>query len=705
MNLKRINFLFAVHLHQPVGNFERVFEYATESAYMPFLKAMAKTPDFLFAFHASGPLWEYWENRFPEMFDIISEMVARRQIELLGGGFYEPILAVIPRRDAIAQLRMMSVFLEGKFGYKPRGVWLTERIWEPHLPELLAEAGVEYTLTDDYHFKCVGIVGEKLLGYYITEDNGRAINIFPISEDLRYAIPFKEPQDTVDFLIRNADRTGRRAVVFGDDGEKFGLWPGTKQWVWNEGWMKRFVEAILANSDVIEMRHFGEWIDRNPPSSRVYLPTGSYFEMSEWTLPAKLSADFHCKVQTLRDKGELEDWRPFIKGGFWRGFLTKYPEADWMHKRMLYASDKLSAAEPSADAAKALYRSQCNCAYWHGVFGGLYLPHLRRAVYNNILAAENKIAGDRPLAERSDIDIDGCDEVILRDGNLQLFIKPSDGGKIAEIDILKPGRNITDTLSRRPEGYHQFVKNIGEKSDYSGESAVSIHDIAQVKESGLANLLHYDWYNRRFLVDFVFGAGLSPKNLRAGDFPELGDFADMPFEIVEGPTKTEDGLSVTMRREGAIFHGDIPTPLTIDKTIVLRSGGESFGARYILKNPNDDELAVHFGTETHFSLMSRDHPDVHFHFPTASLRNIRPGETHEFAKIDGYELHEHADGFKIFCECNECALWMWPVETVSNSESGFERIYQQTSLLHHWRAIIPPTGEISIELNWRVEIT
>ncbi|MGC9314542.1 MAG: alpha-amylase/4-alpha-glucanotransferase domain-containing protein [bacterium] len=701
--MKTINFLFAVHLHQPVGNFEGVFRYATETAYEPFLRAMKKNPQFPFAFHASGPLWEYWEKHKPELFDIIGELVERGQLELLGGGFYEPILAVIPRRDALGQLNMMADYIEDKFGRRPRGIWLTERIWEPHLPELLHTAGVEYTLTDDYHFKSIGIVGDDLFGHYITEDGGHSALIFPISQDLRYTIPFADPKDTVDFLVNHADTGHSRALVFGDDGEKFGLWPGTKKWVWDEGWMANFLRSISENRDVIKMSRFDDWIDTHPPIGKVYLPTCSYFEMSEWTLPANLAADFHRKAHTLEEEGKMDEWRPFLKGGFWRGFLTKYPESAWMHKRMMHASNRLTdSGLPFGEGTRALYRAQCNCAYWHGVFGGLYLPHLRRGIFDNILRCEKLITkNDEKFAIREDMDIDGFDEVILRDGNLQIFVKPGEGGKIAEIDLLKWERNITDTFSRRPEGYHHLVEEADEPSE--GDGQASIHDIVQAKEAGLSKLLHYDWFNRRFLVDFIFGEGLTPDNFRDGSFPELGDFANQPYNIIDGPKSTPDGQSVKMRRDGGIFHGDIGTPFSIEKEIVLLDGGEGFVAKFKLINPNDEDMKVHFGTETHFSLMSGDHPRVHFHFDDDDLKNIRTGDRREFSNIRRYELHENADGWKIICTCDEGDIWMSPIETVSNSESGFERIYQQTSLLHHWKLEILAEGEVTLELKWLIE--
>src|SRR5579872_7398128 len=73
---------------------------------------------------------------------------------------------------------------------------------------------------------------------------------------------------------------------------------------------------------------------------------------------------------------------PFLRGGTWRDFFSKYSEANLLHAKLLHASEKVHAmarsdAGPGAEAMTSLLRGQCNDAYWHGVFGGLYMPHLR----------------------------------------------------------------------------------------------------------------------------------------------------------------------------------------------------------------------------------------------------------------------------------------------------------------------------------------
>src|SRR3712207_8106989 len=59
---------------------------------------------------------------------------------------------------------------------------------------------------------------------------------------------------------------------------------------------------------------------------------------------------------------------------------------------MLHVSHALHESDtPPPDAVKELYRAQCNCAYWHGAFGGVYLSFMRGALWHHLLRAEGKL--------------------------------------------------------------------------------------------------------------------------------------------------------------------------------------------------------------------------------------------------------------------------------------------------------------------------
>ena len=81
-------------------------------------------------------------------------------------------------------------------------MWLAERVWEPHLPETIAEAGINHVVVDDFHFKMAGLRDDELDGYYLTEEQNGIVRIFPGSERLRYLIPFHPPEETIELSVR-----------------------------------------------------------------------------------------------------------------------------------------------------------------------------------------------------------------------------------------------------------------------------------------------------------------------------------------------------------------------------------------------------------------------------------------------------------------------------------------------------------------------
>src|ERR1051325_369212 len=194
--MKSVIFTFTTHNHQPLGNFDYVIEEAYEKSYLPFFELAEKYP-VCFATHFTGILLEWLEAKHPEHIAKLRGMVDRGQLEIVSGGFFEPILSVIPYHDQQAQVKMLTSKTEQLFGTHATGMWLAERVWEQPLASSLHEAGIRYVLLDDTHFLHAGLEESDLNGYYLTEDRGKTLAVFPISKSLRYTIPFQNVDETI----------------------------------------------------------------------------------------------------------------------------------------------------------------------------------------------------------------------------------------------------------------------------------------------------------------------------------------------------------------------------------------------------------------------------------------------------------------------------------------------------------------------------
>lgn len=454
-----IRFAFGLHLHQPVGNLDHVFAQHVDDVYRPLLDALADREFLPVVLHLSGPLLEWLESHEPTYLDRLGRLAVDGRMEILLAGFYEPVLASLPREDRVEQIHWMHEAVRRRFGVDARGLWLTERVWEPELAADLANAGVRYALVDDRHFLVTGFAADQLHAPFWTESDGKRVALFPIDERLRYLIPFRPPEETADYL-RQLRGAGHQLAVMADDGEKFGGWPGTKEWVYGEKWLDRFMTTIggLVESGEAVLSRLDDALAQVPSGGLAYLPTASYREMEGWSLPP----DAAVRLSRLEhDLGEPRATGPdgaLVRGAHWRNFLVKYAESNRMHKKMMALSALARRHGDPPAVRRAIGRAQCNDAYWHGVFGGLYLPHLRDAIWRNLADAEAELRQGEGLAyDVLDLDGDGHDEVWIHSPAFSALVSPARGGAVEEYTVFRHGINYANALTRRREAYHELA--------------------------------------------------------------------------------------------------------------------------------------------------------------------------------------------------------------------------------------------------------
>ncbi|MDO4571015.1 MAG: alpha-amylase, partial [Planctomycetia bacterium] len=118
MKTNPVRFALAFHNHQPVGNFGWTIEETYQKSYLPFLDVFSR-PEYSMlkiSLHNSGCLEEWLEANHPEYLDRLAELAAAGRIEILGGPFQEPILAMLPQRDRVGQIRAHSRWIQKRLG-------------------------------------------------------------------------------------------------------------------------------------------------------------------------------------------------------------------------------------------------------------------------------------------------------------------------------------------------------------------------------------------------------------------------------------------------------------------------------------------------------------------------------------------------------------------------------------------------------------
>ena len=741
----RVSLALVIHNHQPVGNFGWVIEDVYEHAYSPLLQALERHPGIRLGLHYTGPLLQWMAANRPDAIAQIRRLVERGQVEIVGGAYYEPILVTLPDRDRNGQLVRMRDEMETLFGRRPAGAWLAERVWEPSLAYDLAAAGYEWTVLDDNHLRAASIREDEMWAPLTTDDRGRRLTVFGTEQGLRYRIPFKPVEDVISYLRERTTPDGRFVGMMGDDGEKFGAWPGTFEYCWSrEHWVDRLFEACEREAGWLSTVTPSEWLKRRPPTTRAYFPTASYVEMTEWVLPPDETPVFVRLLERARERGDPA--ARFLRGGFWRNYAARYREVNDLHKQMLRASDKVGAMPDGRSVSRALdhlYQGQCNDCYWHGLFGGIYIVHMRMATLGHLIAAEDladaavaataggaRAGGGRPYGARlTDTDLDAIDEVLVTSAGQTVVVDLAEGAGISSWDLRASRVALGSVLRRRPEAYHQRLvahdreveeaamgKTEAEALVQEGvvpggaasaaaaaipadDAPLTIHDIVNVKEPGLAAFLHYDRHERRSGLVHMLpeGGATSAEALVAATYEELGDFVEGSYELV---TFTTDRIST--RRVGSVALSGRSAPVAVEKT--FRFGGSRLKPALELattvENRGDAPVTFELAVEWNVNLLGGGHNPAAY-YETGDGGRTPHDAAGELPSAAFLVFGNDYEGVRIEASIEPAARLTWyPVETVSNSEGGFERVYQGSSLLFRWPISLGPGEHATLTVSF-----
>jgi alpha-amylase len=656
----RIRLIAGTHNHIPLGLAQDAAERRYQEAFKPLLSVLYRYPDFPVTLHYSGILMEWLEESHPEFLTLLGEMVKRGQVEVLGGGYYDPILPLIPTNDKLGQLEKMTTWLRVKFETRPRGCWIAENVWEPSLTSILRASGLDYTFVEDGQFRIAGASGGAMWHPAIAEDQGKIITVFPLASGLAALAGSAPPAHGIAWLRELAsgvgEESGSAVAVLLEDGADGNLV--------KDGWFEQFLGLVAENADWLEMATPGQYLREHPPDQRLYLPASSSSQITLWALPPQRRAAF---TAALEASGGVEGARQFISGGHFRHFLTRYPEAWLLYAKMMNTHVLVNQVRGDRYKKKAaqneLWKGQSHHAYWHAAAGGIYDNPLRKAVYKSLIEAEKITRATEifaPSILSIDFDMDNCIEYLYQGSELNAYIHTR-GGALFELDFLPASWNYLDTMVDR----EQLNGSAGSAPDALDGSAAGTRGSAPLVEG----------YPRRAFIDHFLTGG-SVRDLAAAALGEAGDFAAGPYELIELNRALPELL---LRRSGRVLAAAGPRPATIEKRFVFRP--RSIDVYYRVVNTGPQDLTARFGVEINLSLAARSPDSGRLFLLEEDRKKEIDSDTAEIEGVQSLLVRDVRNEVSVtVSSARPFHLWSAPMET----RCGGRAVFQAHCFLPLW---------------------
>ncbi len=633
--MKKLKLIIGTHNHLPLGQPGFQTENIYQRSLKPLLSVLYGFPDLPVVLHYSGFLLEWLEDNHPEFLMLLAEMVKRKQVEILGGGYYDPILSLIPTNDKLGQLEKLTTFLRVRFETRPRGCWIAEKAWEPSLASVLRASGMDYTFLEDGQFRAAGAEEDELMRPFIAEDQGKIITLVPLSSPLAALSHGADPAEAISLLRDAADSSGDRVAVLLDDGSRYLDQRGAPRGSFAGGWFDGFLRLVRENAEWLEAATPTRLLREQAPASKLYVPCSCSPQAAGWLLPPRKRKTHSAPPRQAAESGP----RPQPAGGFFRQFLTRYPEGELMYAKMMYTHVLVNQLRgdkyKKKSAQNELWKGQCHNAYWFGGQGGIYSNILRKEVYRSLIEAEKITRATEifaPSIISVDFDMDTTAEYLYQGSELNAYVHPR-GGVLFELDFLPAAWNYLDTMARRDEG----------------------------SPSRRKEAFPVDRHQRRGFMDHFFEPDCSVEAFDGAEYAEAGDFLRGMYEEVDLNRSLPE---VILRRTGSVAAASGPHPVEIEKRFVFRP--RSIDVYYRLTNRGTTELAARFGVEMNLSLASRSPESGRIFLLDEDKKSEIGSDRRETEGVRGLLVRDVLNNVSItFSSARESLCWSMPVETVT----------------------------------------
>jgi hypothetical protein len=375
-------------------------------------------------------LISFLDKRFPDFSSKVSALLEKKQIELLCGGYSDPVFSLISKDDKQNQILNGARLINHIFGCNPSGIWLTEGLWDQHLPIDLFKTKIDYTFLHESSFTSSFVDSESLDGYYVCEEDARKVAIFPIGISLNDLISKYSPEDAFNEIIKNSLNKDLSVIFYKIDSIKQK----------DLDWIKCFLDILNSNQEKLNFVLPVDYFHLNKPKNRIYISNQESIKFKQ--------------------------------------FLLDNHEANLLHKKMLRVSKKINSAkegksrfkvikEMISQAQDLLLKGQSYHAYSKEFASNVNLSEIRAVSLQNLIKAENLIdissrqASKWAQVSELDYDCDGSDEIILETEAQNVYVSPNLGGGILELDYRPGNINILSLTNKEDTNQRlSFIEHV-----------------------------------------------------------------------------------------------------------------------------------------------------------------------------------------------------------------------------------------------------
>lgn len=639
---------FGLDVSLPVCSSHPVQDKVLQKHLKQFFTALNRMDGMPFVLNLSGSVLEWIETRHAEYFTLIKDFIEKKQLEVIGPGYYEPLLPLIPPQDRVGQLEMTTDFISSRLGKRPRGCWITGSAWDSSIISNLHSCGFNYTFLDKKLILSNSPCDYQGTLPVISEYLGKSITIFPIDSETLFNS--ETPENLLTQLFESSDR---------DEVNLFTIFiplTSVPDYFHSEkgknSWFEDFVEASREITGCsFEFLLPSQVYASSIPRIVSYVPVGASAFVNQW---GKLNPknDGKCPVE----KNSIYN------------FLLKFPEAKELYSKMQYINTVVNQIrgdkERKNDGRGFLYKAQ-NCeGFWFTGKNGVLNRANRSLAYKNLMEAElisRKTECFVSSAATFDYDGDGLREYLFSFEDINYYIR-SYGGCIFLLEDLKSLWNYGDTSLNR---------------DLAGHPG--------------------DTYHKKIFNDHLIAKDSLDKLILGNLKKEDTVFALSPYtETSFNRNKRE----LLFKVKGSF--GNKKQEVSLKKKYVVKRGGIQL--QLILKNESSEELSGYFATE--LTLGMPDNFDK-----KGSLTVIEKNEKHisairqiQCGDVSCIRVYDSVNGILFQLENNENSFINILPRTVSFFDGDKTLTKnEELTVLVYWGIELAPNYEMEKTIFFRVE--